>query len=90
MGKHIWGYFQVKIVIYSFQIHVLMEDEVVYVCITYKTDKYYIPFKFLETMKQRFRELPNIAGRISLPRESEIDRDFRPVMASLMVSNYFF
>lgn len=68
----------------SFQVHVLMENEIAYMCVTYKTNKYYIPFKFLETMKQKFNDIPDIAKKVSIANQDEFDMHFSPVMASLL------
>jgi hypothetical protein len=70
----------------SFQVHVLIENGIVYTCVTYLTNKHYLPFLFLETVKEKFLEIPSLHRRAVTASENEFERDFCPVIASAMVS----
>jgi hypothetical protein len=72
--------------IYSFQVHVLIENGMAYTCVTYLTRKHYLPFAFLEALKEKFLEVPSLRSRAVTASENEFDRDFCPVIASLVVS----
>jgi hypothetical protein len=73
-------------VICRFQVHVLIENGIAYTCVTYLTNKHYLPFSFLETMKKKFLESPSLHSRAVTANENEFDRDFCPVIASTVVS----
>ncbi|XP_069668653.1 vesicle-associated membrane protein 7-like isoform X3 [Periplaneta americana] len=68
----------------SFQVHILIEDGIVYTCVTYLTNKHYHPFAFLESMKERFLQIPSLVSRAVTASENEFDRDFLPVIASIV------
>jgi hypothetical protein len=70
----------------SFQVHVSIENGIAYTCVTYQSNKYYLPFVFLETMKEKFLEVPSLRTRAVTASENEFDRDFCPVIAKLVVS----
>ena len=74
------------VVIYRFQVHVLIENGIAYTCVTYLTNKHYLPFVFLETAKKNFLEVPSLLTRAVTASENEFDRDFCPVLAKVVVS----
>jgi hypothetical protein len=69
-----------------FQVHVLIASGIAYTCVTHLTNKHYLPFSFLETMKNKFIEVPSLHSRAVTASENEFDRDFCPVIASVVVS----
>jgi hypothetical protein len=71
---------------YRFQVHALIENGIAYTCVTYITNKYYLPFVFLETVKKKFLEVPSLLTRAVTASENEFDRDFCPVLAQVVVS----
>jgi hypothetical protein len=73
-------------VIYRFQVHVLIESGIAYTCVTYLTRKHYVQFAFLEALKEKFIEIPSLRSRAVAASENEFDRDFCPVMTSVVVS----
>jgi hypothetical protein len=78
------------LVIYRFQVHVLIENGIAYTCVTYLTRKHYLPFAFLEALKERFLEVPSLRIRALTASENEFDRDFCPIMSSVVVSTVIF
>ncbi|GFG31121.1 hypothetical protein Cfor_00771 [Coptotermes formosanus] len=67
-----------------FQVHALIENGIAYTCVTYITNKYYLPFVFLETVKKKFLEVPSLLTRAVTASENEFDRDFCPVLAQVV------
>lgn len=67
-----------------FQVHVLIENGIAYTCVTYLTNKHYLPFVFLETAKKNFLEVPSLLTRAVTASENEFDRDFCPVLAKVV------
>lgn len=74
------------VMIYSFQVHVLIENGIAYTCVTYLTNKRYFPFVFLETVRKKFLEVPSLRTRALTASENEFDRDFYPIIAQVVVS----
>jgi hypothetical protein len=72
--------------IYSFQVHVLIENGIAFTCVTYLTRKHYLPFAFLEALKGKFLEVPSLRSRAVTASENEFERDFCPVVSSVVVS----
>ncbi|PNF17917.1 hypothetical protein B7P43_G02196 [Cryptotermes secundus] len=68
----------------SFQVHVLIENGIAFTCVTYLTRKHYLPFSFLDALKEKFLEVPSLCSRAVTASENEFDRDFCPVMASVV------
>jgi hypothetical protein len=54
--------------------------------VTYLTRKHYLPFAFLEALKDKFLEIHSLRNRAVTASENEFDRDFCPVMSSVVVS----
>jgi hypothetical protein len=71
-----------------FQVHVLIANGIAYMCVTHLTRKHYLPFSFLETVKEKFLEVPSLHSRAVTASENEFDRDFCPVIASVVVSRH--
>ncbi|XP_021939040.1 uncharacterized protein LOC110839275 isoform X2 [Zootermopsis nevadensis] len=69
-----------------FQVHVLIESGIAYTCVTHLTNKHYLQFSFLETMKEKFLEVPSLHIRAVTASENEFERDFCPVIASVVGS----
>ncbi|XP_021939039.1 vesicle-associated membrane protein 712-like isoform X1 [Zootermopsis nevadensis] len=67
-----------------FQVHVLIESGIAYTCVTHLTNKHYLQFSFLETMKEKFLEVPSLHIRAVTASENEFERDFCPVIASVV------
>ena len=78
------------VTIYSFQVHVLIENGIAYTCVTYLTNKHYFPFVFLETVRKKFLEVPSLRTRAVTASENEFDRDFYPIIAQVVVSTNLF
>jgi len=74
------------VMIYSFQVHVLIENGIAYTCVTYLTKKHYFPFVFLEAVRKKFLEVPSLRTRAVTASENEFDRDFYPIIAQVAVS----
>jgi hypothetical protein len=74
------------VMIYSFQVHVLIENGIAYTCVTYLTNARYFPFVFLETVRKKFLEVPSLLTRAVTASENEFDRDFHPIIAQVVVS----
>jgi hypothetical protein len=74
------------VMIYSFQVHVLIENGIAYTCVTYLTNKRYFPFVFLETVRKKFLEVPSLRTRAVTASENEFDRDFYPIISQVVVS----
>nr|CAD7448212.1 unnamed protein product [Timema bartmani] len=67
-----------------FQMHVIVDNGLVFSCITYKTNHHYMPFMFLETFQRKFHEIPSLVSRSVHARENEFDRDFGPVLTTIV------
>lgn len=63
-----------------------MDDDFCYVCVTSRTSKHYVPFAFLDAVHQKFISSKSLVRRSETAVENEFDRDFAPVLASLIVS----
>nr|CAD7416851.1 unnamed protein product [Timema poppensis] len=71
-----------------FQMHVIVDNGLVFSCITYKTNHHYMPFMFLETFQRKFHEIPSLVSRSVHARENEFDRDFGPVLTTIVGKGY--
>lgn len=74
------------VMIYRFQVHVLIENGIAYTCVTYLTNIRYFPFVFLETVRKKFLEVPSLLTRAVTASENEFDRDFYPIISQVVVS----
>ncbi|XP_063244278.1 uncharacterized protein LOC134543296 [Bacillus rossius redtenbacheri] len=68
----------------KFQMHVLVDGGLVFACVTYATSQHFVPFTFLETVRRQFCDVPSLVARSPHAREYEFDRDFAPVLSSIV------
>lgn len=78
------GYDKLTYPVDSFQVHVLIDEDFCFACVTKRTNEHYIPFKFLDTVKDRFSGISSLISRSLRATENEFERDFAPVLASIM------
>lgn len=66
------------------QVHVLIDRGITYLCITELTNSHYLPFSFLNRVREQFSEQPSLISRSYRANEDEFDRDFRPVLVQIV------
>jgi len=67
-------------------VHVIIQEGLVYGCISLQDVPSYVSFLFLSRVRDRMAEQPSLISRSYRASEYEFDRDFGPVLAQIAVS----